>query len=111
MPQIKIHVSSTIKEEIKEKLAIEVRKLVIKGLGLSDEKGQVMVYETEYRGIHYTRDRDFIFVEGLVYTGTTRELKERLAKSIIDRIEDISEVDRREITMVFYEIPRENFFK
>lgn len=110
MPQVKIHVSSTTKEEIKEKLAIEVRKLVFKGLGLNDDKGQVMVYEAEYRGIHYSRDREFVFIECFVYTGTAAELKESLAKSIIDKVQEISEIDRKEINILFIEAPRGNFF-
>ena len=111
MAQVKIHVSSSIKEEVKEKLALEIRKSISEGLSIDDIIGQAMVYESEYRGNHYSRSRDFVFVEISMYEGTRYEAKRKLANIIIDKVEQISGIDREDINVVYYETTKENFFE
>ena len=111
MAQVKIHVSSTIEEEIKEKLALEIRKSISEGLNIDDMTGQAIVYESEYRGNHYSRSRDFVFVEVSMYEGTNYEDKQKLANIIMDKVEQISSVDREDINVIYYESSRENFFE
>lgn len=110
MPQVKMHVSSCIDEDIKERLAINVRKVIYEGLNIQEDKSQAIVYESEYRGIHYSRNRDFISVEIALYKGTSDEEKKRLAKLIVEKVEEISEIDRNEINIIYYEEPKNNFF-
>lgn len=110
MPQVKIHVSSTIKEEIKEKLALEIRKVISKGINISENIGQAMIYESEYRVNHYTRSRDFIFIEVLLFQGMNYESKEYLANLIIEKANQISGVDTSDISLVYCEEPEENYF-
>ena len=111
MAQVKIHVSSTIEEDIKEKLALEIRKSISEGLSVEEHVGQAMVYESEYRGNHYSRSRNFVFVEVSMFEGAKYEDKEKLANIIIERVEQISGIDREDVNVVYYENPKENFFR
>lgn len=86
MPQIKIHVAKALPEESKRRLVEAVREIIPVALDLDPRLGQVMLYESDFRAGHASRDPNFVFVEVTMYAGRTRELKQKLAGMILARI-------------------------
>ncbi|MFT9495250.1 hypothetical protein [Anaerosolibacter sp.] len=78
MPQIKIHISSSLHNENKRKMTFAIRELIPVVLNIDSKIGQVLLYESKYRASHPTRDRNFVFIEITMYSGRSHELKKNL---------------------------------
>lgn len=110
MPQVKIHISSSISDENKNKMVNSIRKIIPTVLNIDEKIGQVMLYESKQRANHESRDKNFVFVEITMYVGRDYELKEKLAEMIIAEITELTGVDRTDINIVYYELKAENYF-
>jgi len=64
--------------QIQKKLADEVRTAMVGVLGTSLDHGQVLIYESEMRSVHETRDNNFVFIELLLFSARSPEIKEAL---------------------------------
>lgn len=110
MPQVKVHISNAISEENKIKLVHAIRKIIPMTLNIDNKIGQVMLYESEYREAHESRDKNFVFVEVTMYIGRNYELKQKLASLIISEITKYTKVDSKDINLVYYELNPDNYF-
>ena len=110
MPQVRIHTASAIDEENKNMLTQAIRDLIPRVLNIDNKIGQVMLYESEYRAIHESRDRNFVFIEVALYVGRSHELKEKLAECIIAEVCKYTAVEKNDINLVYYEITPDNYF-
>ncbi|WP_069650133.1 tautomerase family protein [Caloranaerobacter ferrireducens] len=112
MPQVKIHISSSIEFENKSLLVKEIRESIPQVLGISQNIGQVMLYESpkECRSIHESRDINFVFVETTMYPGRSKKMKEKLMQRFIFLIHKYTGVDKKDIICVINEIPPENYY-
>jgi phenylpyruvate tautomerase PptA (4-oxalocrotonate tautomerase family) len=110
MAQVKIHISSLINSENKNKMVESIRELIPATLNMDSRVGQVMLYESEYRSIHESRDRNFVFVEVTMFSGRSNKFKEKLANLIISEIAKYVEVDIEDINLVYHELNSSNYF-
>ena len=112
MPQVILHVPSSIGKESKTNLVAEIRKVITEVLEISENIGQVVLYETpiEYRRIHESRDANFVIVETMMYPVRTPELKARLMESFVSLVNKYTGVDEKDINCLIHEIPPENYF-
>ncbi|MDS0525418.1 tautomerase family protein [Clostridium sp. SHJSY1] len=110
VPQIKIHISNVMSIESKNKIVQAVREIIPIALDLDEKIGQVMLYESEYRSIHESRDKNFVFVEVTMFSGRSNKFKEKLADLIISEIAKYVEVNIEDINLVYYEMNSSNYF-
>lgn len=112
MPQVKIHLPSDIDSEKKSTLIKKIRDAIPEILNISENIGQVLLYETlpHYRSIHESRDNNFIFVETTMYHGRSKEMKEKLMQEFVYLINKYTGVGEKDIICVIHEISPENYF-
>ncbi|HIJ57610.1 MAG TPA: hypothetical protein HPQ03_16010 [Deltaproteobacteria bacterium] len=112
MPQVKIHISSSVDKRNKAALVKKIRSSVPKILNISESIGQVMLYETppELRSAHESRDQNFVIVETFMYPGRSQEMKERLMRHFIMLINEYTGVPEKDINCIIHEISPENYF-
>jgi phenylpyruvate tautomerase PptA (4-oxalocrotonate tautomerase family) len=112
MPQVKIHLSTALAQVDKPKLVKEIRDCMPRILGIPENIGQVLLYETppECRSIHAGRDPNFVFVEISMYPGRTPEKKQALTGQCIEVIRQYTRVKAEDIVCAISEIAPENYF-
>ncbi|HAZ22807.1 MAG TPA: hypothetical protein DCY84_10655 [Firmicutes bacterium] len=110
MPQVIIHLGTSIDNDGKDRLAKSIRELIPSVLGIDEKIGQVLLYESSHRATHTTRDANFVFVQVNMYTGRSLELKAKLAAAIIAEIHKYTMVDCNDINLGFYELTPDNYF-
>jgi len=110
MPQVIIHLGTSIDNGDKDRLAQSIRELIPSILGIDEKTGQVLLYDSSHRAIHATRDSNFVFVQVTMYTGRSLELKAKLATAIIAEIHKYTGVDGNDINLGFYELKPDNYF-
>jgi phenylpyruvate tautomerase PptA (4-oxalocrotonate tautomerase family) len=112
MPQVIIHAASSIRPENKDQLVRSIRESIPQLLNVAEHIGQVMLYETpeENRSTHSSRDRRFIFVEVIMYSGRTKEMKLKFLQNLVLLINQYTGIDAEDINCVIQEIPPENYF-
>lgn len=110
MAQVKIHISSSVSSENKNKMVHAIREVIPNALNIDNRVGQVMLYESEYRSIHESRDENFVFVEITMHSGRSYKVKEKLSGLIIDEIIKYTNVDIEDINLVYYELNPSNYF-
>jgi Domain of unknown function (DUF1904). len=110
MPQVKIHIADSMHNENKCKMVHAIRELISFALNIDNKIGQVMLYESEHRANHESRDKNFVFVEVTMYSGRSYELKQKLADLIISEIVKYTKVDVTDINLVYYELNFDNYF-
>lgn len=110
MPQVRIHMADSISSENKSKMVHSIRELISVVLKIDRKIGQVMLYESKYRANHESRDKNFVFIEVTMYSGRSYELKQKLANSIISEIVRYTQVDVKDINLVYYELTSDNYF-
>lgn len=112
MPFVMIHMSSDTNTYDKSLLAKEVREAVVSELKISKHIGQVMLYETprKNRSIHESRNIDFVFVEIIIYSGRSAEMKQGLMEKIAALICKHIGVNKEDINCCIVEVPKENWY-
>ena len=110
MPLVKLHLSTHCLCNRKA-LAGEVRLALVDVLGIAPDHGHVILYESpsHFRSTHESRSVDFIFVEILMFTGRTDEMKQLLFKRLNDVIHVRTGVPERDILFVITEADRSNW--
>jgi len=112
MPQIIIHIASSMREGERTALVREAREAVTTVLKLDTIIGQVILYESpvEYRGVHDERSPHFVFVEIFMYPGRSRETKKELVDRLLFLAGKYAGLDENNCLAVIHEIPRENYY-
>ena len=112
MPQIIIHASSSIEFEKKKLLIQKIRDAIPDLLQISENIGQVIIYETstENRSAHKSRDQNFIFVETTMYPGRSQDMKETFMNHLFTLISESTGVNPKDINCIINEISPENYF-
>lgn len=111
MPFVKIHVSSEIVPSVRQSVANDVREAVVEVLGIGREHSHVVVYDSSpsSRSVHESRDNSFIFVEILMFSGRTDEMKEHLFAKICQVICKDTGTDGSDILMNVIDTDRSNW--
>ncbi len=110
MPLVKLHVSS--RNVFRRGMLVkEVRLALVETLGIKPDHGHVILYESDifFRATHESRSRDFVFVEILMFSGRTDEMKENLFKRLNGIIHERTGVPERDILFVIVESERNNW--
>lgn len=112
MPLIKIHISSTEAPANKALLAKNLREVMVEKLQINEKTGQVILYETkpQYRAIHADRSNSFVFLEVMMYSGRSSELKAAFIKGLVEMVHKILKVDIADINCCLIEIQQDNWF-
>jgi 4-oxalocrotonate tautomerase family enzyme len=112
MPQIILHLCSSISGRAKAELVHSVREAIPRILGTPDRIGQVVLYETpvDQRAAHASRDARFAIVVAMMYPGRTPDQKRTLMREIMRLITLHTGVSEADINAVIHEIPAENYF-
>jgi len=110
MPFVKLHVSSR-RIFRRGKLVREVRLALVETLGIEPDHGHVVLYESDVfsRATDKSRSVDFVFVEILMFTGRSDDMKERLFARLNEIIHGRTKVPERDIVMVIVESERKNW--
>ncbi len=110
MPFVKLHVSSRCLFS-RRKLVRDVRLALVKTLGIAPDHGHVVLYESWVfnRSTDKSRSSDFVFVEILMFTGRSDEMKARLFARLNDIVHDRTGVPERDILFVITEADRNNW--
>ncbi len=111
MPQVIIHKVLTNDRQRNGRLAEEVRQVVLEVLQVDQTYGKVIIYEAPMydRSNHEEGKLNFVFVEITMFAGKTKEIKQLLVHKIVEQIEKIEGVEKKEINCVIHEIKKENF--
>lgn len=111
MPFFKIHLSDEISQENLTLLAQEVRETMVEVLKIDPAHGHVVVYTSPrtQRSVHESRSKDFVFVEMLMFSGRTNEMKETLFKALNKVIESHTGVDNKDILFNIIESDKKNW--
>jgi phenylpyruvate tautomerase PptA (4-oxalocrotonate tautomerase family) len=110
MPLVKLHVSS--RNVFRRGMLVkEVRLALVETLGIKPDHGHVILYESDifFRATHKSRSSDFVFVEILMFTGRSDEMKARLFKRLNDIIHERTRVPETDILFVITEADRNNW--
>lgn len=112
MPIVKIHISSTEVPAVKPLLTKRIREILVEKLQIDEKIGQVLLYDTlpQYRAIHSDRSNNFVFMEILMYSGRTFEMKSDLMHGLVDEVHKLTKVEKRDINCCITEIPQENWY-
>lgn len=110
MPQVKIHVSNNIEGLIKGRIAIEVSDTMSRYADISDGILQVMVYESQYRINNNCKNDEFVLIEVLTSIERTREEKQWLANLLINKVEEVTNIDSKDITVVYNDTEKVKYF-
>ncbi|UCF91000.1 MAG: tautomerase family protein [Desulfobacterales bacterium] len=112
MPQVIIHVSSSVDQGSKAALVKEVREAITKVLQLDTIIGQVILYDSplDHRSAYTDRDPHFVFIETFMYPGRSPALKTELMERFIMLANRYMGVDPSNILAVIHEIPQESYF-
>ena len=113
MPVVKIHVSSEVKPSARQPMVKDIRKALVDILGISDDHGHVILYESPLssRCIHESRDSNFVFAEILMFSGRRDEMKEKLFRRLSELISKHTGVDGSDIILNIIETDRKNWAK
>jgi len=111
MPFVKVHIPSEIDKSACSSMCKEIRQSLVNVLGISEDHGHVVAYESEttHRNVHESRDRNFVFVEILMFSGRTDEMKEKLFQRISDIVSRYTGVNEQEIILNIIESDRNNW--
>lgn len=111
MAFIKVHMSERSLEEAGSDLSEEIRRGFVETLGIRHEHGQVVLYgaPTHRRGVHESRNRNFIFVEILMFSGRSNQLKEELFRRLNSILHSHTGIGDRDIVFAVLEIDRNNW--
>jgi phenylpyruvate tautomerase PptA (4-oxalocrotonate tautomerase family) len=101
MPFVKVHMSERSIEEAGEGLAEELRKGMVEVLGIRHDHGHVVIYGSPVhrRGIHESRNRNFVFVEINMFSGRSAKMKEELFHRISGIIHDRTGISESDILL------------
>ncbi len=112
MPLIKVHICQTEMPAIKLLLTKRLREIMIEHLQLDEKIGQVLLYEAlpQHRAIHTDRSNSFVFIEVLMYSGRTKEMKTSLMKGLVEEVSKILKTDIKDINVCIIEIPSDNWY-
>jgi phenylpyruvate tautomerase PptA (4-oxalocrotonate tautomerase family) len=110
MPFVKLHVSPGSLFS-RRKLVRDVRLALVETLGIAPDHGHVVLYESWVfsRSTDKSRSSNFVFVEILMFTGRSDEMKARLFKRLNDIIHDRTRVPETDILFVITEADRNNW--
>jgi phenylpyruvate tautomerase PptA (4-oxalocrotonate tautomerase family) len=110
MPFVKINVSSHSLFS-RRKLVRDVRGALVETLGIKEDHGHVVLYETGpfSRSTHESRSRDFVFVEIFMFSGRDDRMKENLFRRLNEIIHGRTRVPERDILFVAVESERKNW--
>lgn len=110
MPFVKLHVSSR-RLYSRRRLVTDVRRCLVETLGLPADHGHVVLSESRVssRASGEGRSADFVFVEVLMFTGRSDEMKARLFKRLNDVIHERTGVPEGDILFVVTEADRNNW--
>ncbi len=111
MPFVKLHLSSNVSKSSKKKIMMAIRLSLVEILGIHKEHGHVVCYESalESRECHENRDKNFVFIEILMFSGRTDEKKEKLYKNITEIINNNINVNINDIIINIIESDRKNW--
>ena len=112
MPQVIIHVSTSVEEGSKAIMVKEIREAITKVLKLDTIIGQVILYDSPvtHRGTYANRDPNFVFIEVFMYPGRSLQVKQEMMERFILLINRYTGVERDNIHALIHEIPQENYF-
>jgi len=112
MPLIKLHMSADIHISDPKLLITEIREAIVQVLGIPENIGQVILYDTprDYRCIHEGRNIDFVFVEIIMYPGRSTQIKKALMERITALVQKHTGVERPDINCFINEISADNWF-
>ena len=112
MPQVVIHISSNANPDNKSLLVNEMRRALVEILEISENVGQVILYEApvQNRAAHESRDINFVFVETTMYPGRSHEMKGKLMSRFIYLVNKYTGVDEKDIILVIREVSPDNYF-
>jgi len=112
MPQVIIHHSTIIEDQIKSILVEKIRNTLVEVLEISENIGQVIMYEssTKQRSIHKNRDINFVIIEVIMYVGRDKEMKEKLMNSLVSLINKHTGINSEDIICYINEITPENYY-
>jgi len=111
MPFVKIHVSSKMSISARPLLVEEIRLALVEILKIDPTHGHVVLYDSplDSRGIHESRDKNFVFVEILMFSGRSDEMKENLFKKLSKIVNKHVGIDEKEILINVIETDRKNW--
>jgi phenylpyruvate tautomerase PptA (4-oxalocrotonate tautomerase family) len=110
MPFVKLNVSSGSLFS-RKRLVRDVRGALVETLGIKEDHGHVVLYETSpfSRSTHESRSRNFVFVEIFMFSGRDDSMKEELFKRLNEIIHERTRVPERDILFVIVESGRNNW--
>ncbi|NHI91181.1 MAG: DUF1904 family protein [Candidatus Lokiarchaeota archaeon] len=111
MPFIKIHVPIGLDHLTHQIILRELRKNLVSILGIREDHGHLVIYESPLtaREVHKNRDKNFVFVEIQMFSGRSDEIKEALFLKITEIIKKNIKINENNILINIIETERKNW--
>lgn len=112
MPFVKVHISATESVPNKPLLTKNLREILVDKLQIDEKIGQVVLYETmpQYRSIHHSRSKNFVFMEILLYPGRSAEMKRSLMHGLVHEVNRMLRIDMEDINCCLIEVSQDNWY-
>lgn len=107
MPQIIVHAEDDGRARVKAEMVKSLRTCMVETLELSEEQGQVLLYEALPINRATAADKkSMVFVEIKLVEGRTDEMKQALVDGVAEIVSDAMELKKSQVLCLFEEYPR-----
>lgn len=92
-------------------MCTKIRNCLVEVLGISEDHGHVAAYESKesHRCVHESRNKNFVFVEILMFAGRTDEMKENLFRKMSNIVSKHTGANENDIILNIIDTDRNNW--